>query len=337
MWGTAYRRTDTRINIVDPPDRIDQLYSAFVQVERGFFDSRLSVTAGTKFEHNDYSGFEVQPSLRGLWYLSPKARVWGAVSRAVRRPSRGEHNIALMSGVLPPGSSLNPTPVPIFLPFQGNPEFDSEKAVTWEAGFRTMQGENLSIDLALFHTNYQDLRTVESGEPEFNLFGSEPFVSIPSFPANLLEGSSRGIELSANWQVTPTWQLRGAYSFLDLDLKPDPATTDIAPEQAEGQSPRHQLSLRSSVSLTETLNLEAWYRLVDELPNLSTSVVNQGIGIPSYSTLDLRLAWRPRPSAEVSLGVNNLLGSHAEFSSEFFGSTPERLDSSAFVRLAWQF
>ena len=49
---------------------------------------RWKLILGSKFEHNDYTGFEYQPTARLLWTPSDKHSAWTAVSRAVRTPSR---------------------------------------------------------------------------------------------------------------------------------------------------------------------------------------------------------------------------------------------------------
>lgn len=48
----------------------------------------LSVTVGTKFEHHEYTGLEVQPSVRTVWTPNERQPIWAAVSRAVKTPSR---------------------------------------------------------------------------------------------------------------------------------------------------------------------------------------------------------------------------------------------------------
>ena len=47
----------------------------------------LFVTVGSKFERNEFTGLEVQPTVRARW-SAPRHSVWGAVSRAVRVPTR---------------------------------------------------------------------------------------------------------------------------------------------------------------------------------------------------------------------------------------------------------
>src|SRR6266516_5012056 len=49
------------------PHRHPQLFSAFVQDQITLVEDTLSLTLGSKFEHNDHTGFEVQPTARFLW------------------------------------------------------------------------------------------------------------------------------------------------------------------------------------------------------------------------------------------------------------------------------
>jgi outer membrane receptor for ferrienterochelin and colicin len=57
--------------------------------------NKFSLTVGSKLEHNNYTGFEIQPSIRGLWTISPRQAAWAAVTRAVRTPSRIEEDFHL--------------------------------------------------------------------------------------------------------------------------------------------------------------------------------------------------------------------------------------------------
>ena len=43
---------------------------------------RLKLTLGAKVEHNEFTGFEFQPSARLLWTINKKQVAWGAISRA---------------------------------------------------------------------------------------------------------------------------------------------------------------------------------------------------------------------------------------------------------------
>ena len=83
------------------PTTLNQsLYSAFVQDEIAL-GKDLSLTVGSKIEHNDYTGFEVEPNARLSWMLDSSQALWGAVSRAVRTPSRINRRQRLDAGGRP--------------------------------------------------------------------------------------------------------------------------------------------------------------------------------------------------------------------------------------------
>ena len=95
VWGLGYRRLRYHVDssfsvaIENPGSQTADLINGFIQDEISLND-RLHLTLGTKLEHNDYTGDEIQPNLRLAWQHSPGQTVWGALSRAVRTPSAVE-------------------------------------------------------------------------------------------------------------------------------------------------------------------------------------------------------------------------------------------------------
>jgi iron complex outermembrane recepter protein len=146
-WGLGYRYTrgdtDSVSTIVFAPvTRAVNLFSELVQDEIFLVVDRLRLTVGSKFEHNDYSGFEFQPTARILWTPVERHYVWAAISRAVRTPSRVEHDLTLTA-------SLNPA-FPMFARITGNKDFEAEKVLAYELGSRVQPTDRLSVDLAGF-------------------------------------------------------------------------------------------------------------------------------------------------------------------------------------------
>ena len=96
IWGFGYRNSKDSIRSSPfylqfyPSDRADDLFSYFVQDEITLREDLLYLTVGSKFEHNDYTAFEYQPTGRLLWTPDPRHSIWAAISRAVRTPSRAE-------------------------------------------------------------------------------------------------------------------------------------------------------------------------------------------------------------------------------------------------------
>src|SRR5690606_29966118 len=140
-----------------PGERTDETASLFLQDDITLAD-RVVLTAGTKLEHNDYTGWEVQPNVRLGWLVSDTQFLWGAVSRAVRIPARLNTDLELLAPIPLPG-----LPVPVYFNAVGSDEFQSEELVATELGWRAGVGENLSLDFALFHHDYDRLQTQEVG------------------------------------------------------------------------------------------------------------------------------------------------------------------------------
>ena len=314
------------------PDRInDQLASGFIQDEMTLIDSKLWLTIGSRFEHNDYSGFEGQPSAKVMWAPHNQHRLWAGISRAVRTPSRAERYGTVLTRVIPPQQALPPYPCPpactppIEVIAQGNTSFQSEEVITYEAGYRTTFSKTVSLDITGFYNDYRDLRFAERGSPSFN--GAS--VTQPLDFTNKLGGKTYGIEIATIWQMLDWWRWDVNYSWLDTDLN------DLSPPQTN-ISPQQRVSLRGSVSPRQDVDLDFWFRYVDD--NLSYgSYSSFGSTIKDYVTLDLRAAWRPIKDIELSVvGQNLLQKSHLEYISEN-QTYPTMIDRGLYGKLSWNF
>ncbi len=308
VWGLGYRATmdDTRRSFqlaLNPDDRTLQLLNAFVQDTITIAPDRLKLILGTKIEHNDITGVELQPNARLLWTPHEQHSLWASVSRAVRTPSRGEVDL---SGRLP-----GPVPFPpgSYIDVAGNPALRAEELTSYELGYRLQPHKNFSTDLALFYNDYDRLSIPVPGMPTPGF----PFV-LPFGFDNELRGETYGAELEATWQAASWWRLKGSYTFLEAQLHRS-AGLPPSSEDAEGESPHHQFQFRSIFDLPKNFEFDASVRYVDELTSY-----NQ----PGYLALDLRLGWHPQRNVELSFGVRNLLDNrHPEFSPDSFVPTQQ--------------
>src|SRR5467141_209366 len=161
LWGLGARLSSGNATVVVPtvaftPNHFtDKLYSAFIQDEIPFAGNQLSLTIGSKFLHNNYSGLEVQPTARLLWTPSPRQTMWGAVTRAVRTPSRVEEDLPL--------TALLPHRPLIFFRITGDRRFASEHLIGYEAGYRALVSSKFYLDIAAFYNNYDHLLSIEPG------------------------------------------------------------------------------------------------------------------------------------------------------------------------------
>jgi iron complex outermembrane receptor protein len=289
VWGFGYRlNKDNVINSAGlaflPPRVSRQAFSGFVQDEIALVKERLHLTIGTKIEHNAFTGFEYQPSGRLAWKVSRRQMMWGAISRAVRTPSRIDRDLYA------PGR-------PPFL-LAGGPNFVSEELSAYELGYRTQAFERFSVSFASFYNVYDNLRSVER---------LNPLVSFPFVIANRLKGESYGAELTGDYRITDRVRLKAGYTEMRLDIRADPGSTDTSRGSGESHDPNRQIFLRSSVGVSRHMELDASFRSVGSISNQN---------VPAYSELDVRWAWQPNPRLEFSVVGQNLLhGKHVEFGS----------------------
>jgi len=328
LWGLGYRYTQDHLRdgkdgtgsiLFEPDSRGVQLYSSFLQDEITLWPDRLKFTVGSKFEHNDYTGFEVQPNARLLWTPDEKQSIWAAVSRAVRTPARFEHN--LMTWFAQPPNFLPPAIL------TGNSDFESEKLIAYELGYRVQPLRRVSFDVAGFYNVYDDLRIIAP-------FGSIP--SPPPLPAttlyqveNGMKGETYGIEIATTWNPTDFWKLSAGYTFLEMQMHRTQATvTPGTAEYLEGESPQHQFQLRSYLDLPHHVQLDSAAYYVDNLPARH---------VENYIRWDGRLGWQPVTNFDISFVVQNILDDrHQEFGPGFL-VTPMQIERSYFVQLTWRF
>jgi len=324
IWGLGYRFTSTKLQNAKPPGSIItddhlplQLFSAFVQNEFQLMPDRLTFTLGTKVEHNDFTGFEVQPSARLTFKPAQNQTWWAAVSRAVRTPSQSEGTafgtFAIGAPVVGPGGALYQPAI------VGNPNAGAEVLWAYELGYRIQPTQRVSVDVTTFHNDYN------------HLMGRQPTGVIPGAPldiltfesGNTLHGESYGGEALLTVVVTDAWRWSASYSLVLLQMQGTPASEATT---LEANAPTHQVVLRSAYDFTQHLSLDAQLRYVDNVA-----------AVAAYVTADLRLAYRPTANLELSLVGQNLLdASHPEQASTLGAPTIE-VPRGFYGKVTWRF
>ncbi len=309
IWGLGYRYTQDRLentfNVMFADDsRSDNLLSGFFQDEIKSASGALSLTLGSKFEYNDYTGFEVQPNIRLLYKPDDHQSIWASVSRAVRTPSRSEADMRMNVSLLPP-NTLGPGSPLTYFSYFGSDAYDSETLYAFELGYRIFPIESLSVDVATFYNIYSDLATSEPGTLFYEVFPLPPHLVVSYVADNGMEGSTYGAELALDWRYADLMNLKLSYTFFKMHLSPEGDSLDTFAASASGDNPTHQISLRPSINLGKELELDLWARYVDNIPNRN---------VDSYTSLDIRLAWKPWEHTEFTLVGQNLLDDrHPEF------------------------
>lgn len=277
---------------ISPHDLNDYLYSLFAQDAIDLLPHSVTLTLGSKWEDNNFSGWGVEPSMRLLWNPRRNMTLWGAVTRALRTPGQLDTDVRDM--VL---ASSRP---PIFEQVIGNPNFKPEVLIGWEAGYRQLLGSHLYVDVAAYHNQYDDVESYS---------GRGPTISHPTTPypytlytfqyANGLKGVTDGVEISPDWKPTNWLELKGSYSHLHMQLHSKAGFRQGAYAAADmGFAPDHMGSVESVIALPHRVEIVPDFRYSSALP---------ADNIPSWETADLHVSWGLTEHLGLELTGRNLL------------------------------
>ncbi|MES2822391.1 MAG: TonB-dependent receptor [Pseudomonadota bacterium] len=272
IWGGGYRISDDHVDnsaalAFLPADRKLHWANLFIQQERALWRN-FRLTLGGRLERNDYTGVEFLPNAKLAWSSANDKLVWLKLARPVRAPSR------IDTEAYAPGN-------PPYL-VAGGPDFRSETAQTMELGWRAQAG-NLSYSLALFHNEYDHLRSAEmqpNGANSLFVFG------------NSIEGKVDGLEVSANYQLAEFWSVNASATLLDEDFKGGDLTLS-----SPGNDPRSQWAFGSTWNIDATKYFDISLRHVGKLPVPA---------VPSYRSLNAHFGWSLTHYVELGITGRNL-------------------------------
>lgn len=280
-----------------PASETLETYNVYVQDTISLHED-VDLIAGLKLEENSYTGWEYMPSLRVAWRLTPSSLLWGAISRAVRTPSRFDSDL-INTGII-----------------AGGPNFVSETVVAYEAGFRAQANERLWYSISGYFNEHEDLRTLEA---------TGPFV-FPLEIRNGMSGETYGIEAWGSYAFLDWWRVNAGVSWLQKDLQIDPGSTDVFGVGFAGNDPEWQASVRSLMDVGERAQFDLTARYVGELPSPQ---------VDEYVTVDARLGYRVTDHFELSVtGYNLFDDERIEFVNPSLA--PMRSSRSFFVSARWR-
>jgi iron complex outermembrane recepter protein len=110
----------------------EKIPSYFAQDTISLVEDRLFVTLGSKFDNNNITNFEYQPSVKAAYTPDPRTSIWGAITRAVRTPSLKERS-------------------------QSNGDLQSEDLLSYEIGYRQQPGDKYFWEFSVFYNYYTNL------------------------------------------------------------------------------------------------------------------------------------------------------------------------------------
>ena len=306
IWGLGLRYTKDHIVGVPrfyylPDRRTDKLLSAFIQHEWQFAE-QWRLTIGTKLEHNDYTGLEMQPSLRLLWKPNDHHSFWAALSRAVKMPSRTDSDFYLQTG--------SPR---MLIYVSGNPQLQSETLLAHELGYRFQPNARFGFDINLFFHRYDDV--ISSGEPQFIAYPSPRLLYENQ---NNISGHSFGTELSAQWQISSELKLAIKYNYLK-----EQDTLKVG-----SVSPENQANMQLYWHLTPSVTWDNSLYFMGDLEDTK---------VAAYTRWDTHIGWTMSKQLQLHFGVRNILDKqHPEFISTE-GIIAREIPRSFYAKIQYQF
>jgi iron complex outermembrane recepter protein len=318
-WGFGYRYSEDKIESsytirFDPASEELNLSNFFIQDEILFIPDTLFFILGAKFEHNDYSNWELQPSTKILCHLNDSHTVWATSSQATRSPSRVEHDIMQVNGL--GGEFLGN---PFFGVTLGNKNIKAEKIITYEAGHRYSSVNKMMLDSTVFYNKYKNLKS-------FDIYAPSPMTCMPSNTAppcssdevlttmygsfnNNGKGESYGFETVLEFWPLEAWHLQFAYTYFYLTLTDSDSRgvpgNDYSPNKElsyyEKLSPRYMASLFSTVNINLNWEFSSWFLYKGRTEHTPDNILK------SHFILDSQLAWQISREFEIALIGKNLL------------------------------
>jgi iron complex outermembrane receptor protein len=297
----------------NPRKRDDALYSFFVQDKIILQPDKWFLTLGSKFEYNDYSGYEPQPNIRLQWNANSTQTFWSAISRAVRTPTAIEEDI----------TSTLATAASARAAIEPNDHFHSEELVAYELGYRHQINPRLSLDIATFYNDYQHLTTTRFQEPRVVVNNIDPpHIFIPVQFTNEMDGTTSGVEVVTNWSLGESLNLMLNYSYLHMELE----HLDPAQKSAEYLYPRHQAGIAVFYNLGNQWTLDTTATYVDEL-----------ITTPSYIRWNVILGKQFGNNLRLNLIAKNLGDSHHPEFGSMDDINAAEIERSLFAKVTWSF
>lgn len=328
LWGLGYRfieddlHSTSILTSTESPSTNTQLWSAFISDELTLIDDKLWLTVASRFEHNDYTGFEFQPNIRLMWQIDNQNNLWTSIARAVRTPSRVENNISVNALNIAPTQSSPLVKVLVI----GSDDYQSEEITSYEVGYRFMPIKTLSFDTAIFYNQYDKLRSASEGTTDFSTYPD--YVTQSTVFENQYDGYNYGAELSALWAINEQLQLRANYSYIHNEFDGVLAQNTKAPG--------HMVSSIIDWKLHKTLDVNLVWRFIDNTELISGNGSTTKT-IESYQGVDVAINWAMSPNVMLSAyGKNLFYPAHLEYEAESI-LLPYRVGPSYFVKASVNF
>lgn len=185
-----------------------------------------------------------------------------------------------------------------------NPDLKSERALNAEIGYSGKLGP-ATLQAALFYSKVDDM--IHSMPVGMNAGGD-----IVSQSQNVGDGTYKGFEIAANWQLGDRIGLAAQYTYLHRDLR-DPVRADYRPTD----TPRHNALLRLDWQARDNLTVSPSVELASA--RLSESAIQPDdpsqiayTRMGGFGLANLDFDWQATDQASVIFGIRNIFDRNYE-------------------------
>lgn len=294
--ATAYQDL-APLFVYAPEETSERFNNAFIQ-DTIELRENLHLLIGAKFESNETCDY-FMPSAR-LWKtVNDDTTYWLAASRAYKQPAFFYRNGVVNAGFLQAGPGFTPISV------VANPNLDPAELMQFEFGYRKVLSQNLSVDIATFYGDFDELILTGDHVAGFTY-------------SNDTDADTYGGEISINWQPTTDIQIRSSFDYTHTELK----GPDTIIENFSDARWRANVRLSYFPSVTNAFYINAY------------AMDRAGTTVPGYIRTDFGTTWTPDSNWEVSAYLKNAFDpSHPEFYSSFYGHEVFEIPRTFFVQV----
>ena len=307
---------------VSPARRTDTLFSASLQDEVRLGDT-VWVTVGSKFERNDFTGFEYEPGIRVAWAFGLRHTVWAAAARAIRQPARTEDGVRVEIANVSLSSSANAV-----ITLAGDANVRSERLADFEAGYRAQWTRTLSVDIAGFYGRFRGLLVPVDQPASVEFRDKAVRVLQPLIYANSGAARNYGGDVMVSWAASSRWRSDIGYANLHQNGTMPAAALPGARPPTENNTPRHSFQFRSCLNLTRSLEWSQSVAIQSRIPGGATG---------GHTRMDTRLAWKVSEKVEISATGQNLYRPGYVELNELSWLVPSRNERRIFGKVSWSF
>jgi len=284
VYGGNYRTITVDSNLLSPETNQDDILAFFVQDELTVTE-KLRFVAGIKFEKNSLTGVDWSP--RGCILYAPweNQQFRFSVSRAFRTPGFVEDSAYTITR-LPLTDAVS---IPV-LSTIGNQHLKPEQMTAFELGYRTALFNRVGLNIELYYNELDN--TIE------NVVKKRTFPLEVSWD-KVSDSVAKGIEVAADYFITPWWQVSANYTFQEVEYKK--YNRDVP------GTPRNKCNLWSSFTFNNGITFDVIAHYVDKTKWSGLSGVLEDVKVDDYVRLDMRIAKKLcNNSVEIALVGQNL-------------------------------